>query len=235
MDPRFSSATFTGPGGSRLTWWILGVLAGLYVLQVLLEQWAGLPVVAHLAWADPGSGLFRPWQPVTSFLLNGPAPMSALIEWMVLFFLLPPTLSLYGRREVAAAGLAAWAGAVAITLVLQAPRILQPTATPFLGLEPFLTALLLLFGLARPDARILLFFVIPIRAGWVAWGTGAVAFLVFLYTRSVGASVALFGWCGALAWFYGRSRLAGLRLPRRSRPASSHLKVVRGGHDDLVH
>ncbi|MBN1336256.1 MAG: hypothetical protein JXB39_09870 [Deltaproteobacteria bacterium] len=234
MDPRLSGYPPTRLPGSRLTWWILGVLAGLYVLQVILEQWTGVPIVARLAWWAPGSGLFRPWQPVTAFFLNGPAPFSALIEWVVLFFLLPPTLSLFGRRGVALASIAAWAGAVAITLPLQFLGVIQAGSAPFLGLEAFITTLLLLFGLSRPDARILLFFVIPIRAAWVAWGTGAVAFLLFLYTRGVPSSVAFFGWCGALAWFRGRDLFSGRRRgPVRRR--SSRLHALPGGRDPYVH
>ncbi len=235
MDPRLSGHAAVRPPGSRLTWWILGVLAGLYVLQVVLEQWMGLPVVARLAWWDGASGLFRPWQPATAFLLNGPDPLGAVIDWVVLFFLLPPTLSIFGRRGVTGASAAAWACATVVTLVLQLVRILQPGASPFLGLEPFITALLLLFGLSRPDARILLFFVLPIRAGWVAWGTGAVAFLVFLYSRGTGASLAFFGWCGALAWLRGRGALARLGSRRPPRRSPGRLRVLPGGHDDLVH
>jgi len=233
MDPRIAGWSPASPPGSRLTWWILGILAGLYVVQVVLERWVGIPVVALLAWGNPG--LFRPWQPVTAFLFNGPTPIAALIEWVVLFFLLPPALSLSGRGAVARISVAAWAGAVGATLALQATGVLEPAVSPYLGLEPFITALLLLFGLARPDARILLFFVIPLRAAWVAWGTGAVTFLLFLFSREVGPSIAFFGWCGALAWYVARTRLP--RLPRRRSPPrpTGRLHVLPGGRDDLVH
>jgi hypothetical protein len=238
MNGSCGSTLRVGPAWTPLVRAVLAALVGLYVLQLLVEHWAGVPVTARLAWWGPGSGLFQPWQPVTSFLLNGPDPVGAVISWVVLWFFLPPAEGFLGRRRLLGLLALSWVGAVGATLPLQLAGVIQGGG-PYLGIHCFLTALLVVFGLSVPDARILLFFVIPVRASWVAWGTGLVSLLFFLYSRALGSSIAFFGWAAAVAWMLGAGRVdRWLGRFRRRRPAR-RFGVIEGqrgrGPGDWVH
>ncbi len=195
-----------GPKLTRLTRNLLIALVALYMIQLVLENWLGLPVLAYVAWWGPSgsSGLgamFKPWQPLSAFLINGPTPVAALVDWLVLFFFFPPAEEILGKKGTFSVLATSWFVAVLVSLPLLFLHVISAPA-PYLGLNCFLTALVVVFGLSRPHARILLFFVIPIKAGWVAWGTGFIAVLYFLYERSLGSSIAFFGWCGAVVWMY---------------------------------
>lgn len=174
-------------------------LFGLYVTQLIADTWLGLPVTQWLALHPIGSG-WMPWQPLTSLLLNG-SPLGAMLDWLVLFFFMGTTERLLGtRRFIQAVGASVGVAAVATTF-FDAVGILAPApGSVFLGLEPVMLALLVLFGLTIPNARIMLFFVLPIRASWVAWASGLLSLLTFLATRELSASMALGGWLGGYLW-----------------------------------
>ena len=75
-----------GPPMTPLTRDLLIALLALFVIQLLAENWLGLPVLAKLAWWPFSSGSFEPWQPVTAFLINGPSPVEALLDWLMIYF-----------------------------------------------------------------------------------------------------------------------------------------------------
>lgn len=229
--------SFMAPSTTSTGRRILVALVAIYVVQLVLEQWFRLPVVDLLAWSGPSSGTFRPWQPVTAFLINGPGPLSALMDWLILFFFWRPAEEALGRRLLFRLLLVTWLTAVLVTLpLLMVGAVVAPSA--YLGLNCFLTGLLVVFGLSNPGANILLFFVVPVPAWLMAWATGLVSFLFFLYLRSVGASVAFFGWVGAMAFMYVRTRrldpLAWVRrrMARRRQPRGQAIRFPGGNRAD---
>ena len=185
---------------------VLLALFTLYVAQLLLpgvlETW--------LAWQPSGQG-FLPWQPLTAFVLGGPTPFTACLEWLAVFFLLAPVERGLGTRDAWFGLGAAWASAVVLGLVLTAVGAVTVPAGGFLGLAPLLAALVGFFGWANPGARILLAFIIPVRADLVAWATGLLSFLYLLYARDLGSALAFGAWAGAWAWM----RLGGTGALRR--------------------
>jgi membrane associated rhomboid family serine protease len=126
------------------------------------------------------------------------------------------------------------ATAIVLALALQFVGALHGGSV-FLGIHAQLAALLVIFGLTRPSATILLFFVLPIRASIVAWGTGLLSFLFLITRRDLGSAVAFCAWLGAVAEIAGRPRLtvAWLRWRlRRSSPrpgSSARFHVIDGG------
>lgn len=220
------------PSWGGLTRVVLLVSAGLYVAQLLGESWLGLPVYSTLAWWPFGSGQFQIWQPLSSNLLNGPDPLGALLSWIALYYFLPPAEQALGRRGVARAAAFVLAVCIGSGLLLQLVGAVVG-AGPAAGPGALLMALLVVFGLTRPNATILLFFVLPIRALWLAWGSGLLALLYFLATRSLGSAVWLAAWVAAWLWLRGvwtPLRRAWLRarywwLHRRLR----RLEVIEGG------
>lgn len=232
-----------GDNWTPLTRNVLVTLFAIYVVQLLV----GDPMVAALAWQPLGEG-FRPWQVFTAFLLGGPDPLSAVIDWLLLFFLIAPLDRLLGRASFLRAVGVSWLVAVVVTLGLVGTGLVSQTG-PYLGASPLLAALVALMGFMMPGATFLLMFVIPIKAGIIAWGTGLLSFLYLLASRDVGASLAFFGWSGA--WLFlnfrgGFFRRAMLRWKRdRIQKRLQKFEVIEGGKgqapkrksgtDDWVH
>ncbi|MFN7143909.1 MAG: hypothetical protein ACK4YP_09050 [Myxococcota bacterium] len=184
-----------GSNWSPLTRNVIVTLFAIYVVQLL----SGGAMVDLFAWQPFGAG-FKAWQVATAFLLGGPNPITAVLLWLGLFFFLAPVDNMLGRRALFQALGVSWVVAVVVSAALLATGAIG-MAGPYLGLGPFLTALVALFGFLLPNAQILLFFVIPVRAIWLAWISGLLSFLFLLYARDLGSSLVFFAWGGAAAWF----------------------------------
>src|SRR5688500_12634415 len=91
---------FMGPRLTPLAKWVMGGLFALYVLQILLESWAKVPVTPFLAFFPVGSDGFFPWQILTYPLVQG-EPMNLLWQELALFFFLSPVEENFGRSGVA--------------------------------------------------------------------------------------------------------------------------------------
>ncbi len=211
---------------------ILVVLVGSYVAQLLVgrvmhvDQWFFL-------WSFD-SPYWKPWQLLTHVVFNG-TPIQAFIDWLVLFFFLGSVERLMGKEGFIRGMAVAFGVAVSVTLLLDIAGVLGSGGT-HIGLRPFWMALFLYFGLSMPNARILLMFVLPIKASWVAWGSGLLGLLYFLYAPSLTTSMGLFGWIGAYGYMQGFREL---RDHYKARKAAKdiqrdlvHLQVLKGGRTD---
>jgi hypothetical protein len=111
-----------------------------------------------------------------------------------------------------------------------------------------LAALLVIFGLSRPNATILLMFIIPIKAAWVAWGSGLLCLLHLLSDRDMSSAMWLSGWISGYLWIRGgiEQPLKRFWLRRKHTKIKKRLStfdVIEGGKgwgsssdgDDLVH
>ena len=221
-----------GPNWTPLTRTVLVGFFAIYVVQLLLRG----TLEAWLAWQPIGEG-FAPWQPFTSFLLQGPTPITALIDWIVLYFLLAPLEGILGRKGFLQAIGLCWAVAVAATLALLATGLVQQVGM-VLGISPLISALFALFGFLMPNAVIMLMFVLPIRAIWIAWGTGLLTFLFLLYSHELSSALAFFAWGGAWLWIAMRGggyRRLMLRWKKsRIERQLSRFEVIEGGRGDGV-
>ena len=237
------------PGGfgfdvTDLTRRVLVALVGMYVAQLVLSEWVGVPLMAWLSWQWPPSGTFYPWQVVTAYLLNGPTPMAAFFDWLAIFFFLGPAERALGKQGLLRSVLIT----MAVSAVLGFGLLLTGAVVargPFIGLNPLITALVVIFGLANPNARILLFFIIPIKASWIAWGSGLFALLNFLAFRDLDSTLWLSGWLGGYltirAWeaggydkLLGRGRKRAAGPAKRKPDATSRAKkkgfeIIEGG------
>jgi len=227
-----------GGFGVRVTPLARGVLIALvsiYVAQLVAVHWLRLPIDRWLYLWPVGSGNWAPWQPFTALLLNNHIqPLVAALDWLMLAFFIAPVQDLLGTQRFKKAIATSVVIAVVATTLLDLTGALLPHSQ-FVGLNPIITALIVLFGLSIPHARILLFFVIPIRAGWVAWGSGLIILLYFLSQRDLGSSLALFGWVGAWAWLNSGDWWTRLRRRKQARDMEKELSrftVLQGGRDD---
>ncbi len=220
-----------------LTKQVLIILFSLYVAQLLAESWLGLPVTSWLAWWPISSGRFQPWQPLTCWLLGAAEPLRQLFAWIVLYFFLPPAERALGRTGLKRLTIAVVVACAVLGMAMDALGVTRGAGAQ-LGIEPLLSAYLVVFGLAHPGASILLFFVLPVRAIWIVWGSGVIALLSFLATRGFPSALVVIGWVVAWAWM-NRSRLrrSGLSLGQRSSHARTQRKlrrfeVLEGGRED---
>lgn len=185
---------------------VLIALVSMYVAQLLAMQWLGLPLMELGAWWPFASGGFHIWQPLTAPFLQGPDPFGALLGWVMVFFFFSPAEQTVGRNGLLQAAGAAYAATLVLGFLGLWSGAVSVAGIPYFGLEPFLTMLVVLFGLTRPNAQILLFFVLPIRASWVAWGSGLLALLYFLFSRDLDSLSVLTGWIGGYLWLQARAK-----------------------------
>ena len=169
-----------------LTKLLLIVLIGLFMVQKILESWLGFPMLATFGWRPFGQG-FEPWQPFTAFFLNG-SVMRAFFDWLFLFFILPAVEPMFTQDRLRRFAISTYFGTIAIGFLMLLTGAVRNTGVWF-GIEPFLAALLVIFGLSRPNATILLMFILPIKAAWVAWGSGLLCLLHLLDGRDLGSAM----------------------------------------------
>ena len=158
-----------GGGGVQftpLTKMLLMFLVGLFIAQKVLES-VGFPMLATFGWMPFGQG--QPWQPFTGWFLNG-SVMRAFFDWLFLFFILPAVEPMFTLERLKRFAFFTYFGSIIVGfLMLLTDRSHQRRLVWHRAL---LAALLVLFGLSRPNATILLMFIIPIKA---AWWRGALA------------------------------------------------------------
>ncbi len=231
MHPQGSGGGF-GLNMTPLSRKILVTLVVAYLLQLVLSHW--FPVTQWLAMWPVRSGAWRPWQPLTFLLLNGALPWP-LIEWFFLASFLGSVEQMLGRKRFIRGWLVAHFSGVIGALVLDVAGLL-PGGEPALGLSTVWTALIVYFGLSQPHAEIRLMGILPIRAGWMAWGMGLLALLYFVANPSPRWALALFAWIGAWAWIRGlrqvRDHLAARKAAQDIQRDLVHLQVLQGGRDD---
>lgn len=227
-------STGGGPSFTPLSKTILITLFALYVVQQLAERWMGLPVFQTLAWW-PFRGGFQPWQPFTAFALNG-GVLQAFFDWLFLFFLLPPLEQMFNKRQLMRAAISTYLGCIVLGMVLVVMGAVSVKG-PWFGIQPFLAAMLVLFGLSRPNAQIYLFFVLPVKAAWVAWGSGLLCLLYLLSGRDLNSAMWAAGWISGYLWINGGIPRGWKKVVlkwkhQRLQKRLSRFDVIEGGKSD---
>jgi len=192
--------------GSRLTpvgKFMLVVYATVYVLELIGEQWLGMPIYRWLALSPLNSGNFHIWQVVTHPVIHDPgAPIGFLINCLVFYFFAGTIESAIGTRGFLRLYIIAALGGAAAGMIFGG---LSSFGVPSAGMMPSLLALIIVFGLLQPEATILLMFVLPIKAKYISYGTAIVTALTFLAQTNVHGAYHLGGI--GLAWLYFRRPL----------------------------
>jgi membrane associated rhomboid family serine protease len=128
------------------------------------------------------------------------APIAFLLDCLVLYFFSGTIEAALGtRRFLNLYAIAAMGGALAGLLFAG----MASFGLPYAGMMPSLLALIVVFGLLRPESTILLMFVLPIKAKYISYGTIIVTALTFLAKTNPHGAYHLGGI--ALAWLYFRS------------------------------
>ena len=228
MPTTMMSSGFPPP--PKFTKNILIGLLGLYVVELLLQSWIGFPTQL-LGW-HPSSN-FELYQPFTCYLVQGQQPLNVMMSLLMVYFFFPSVQKGYGKKGLIKLlqftfGIGTFWGA----LMIVSGAVAQ--TSPFMGLSPFITASLVVFGLKNPRATILLFFILPIQAAWIAWGTGLFALLNFLFGRTLGAAMICGGWLSGFLFMKARGKI-GLKslykqfTRKRRKKKISQFRVIDGG------
>lgn len=180
---------------------MLIIYAAVYVLELIGEHWLGIPIYGTLALSPLKSGYFHSWQLVTHPVIHDPgAPIGFLIDCLVFYFFAGTIESALGTRGFLRLYILAALGGAAAGLIFSS---LTSFSMPYAGMLPSLLALIVVFGFLNPEATILLFFVLPIKAKYISYGTIIVTALTFLAQTNPHGAYHLGGI--GLGWLYFRS------------------------------
>ena len=221
-------------GFPPLTRWIRHLFIALLVLWVV-ELFAVNFFQAHassLYWFG-FEGDFRPWQLATRYLVQGSDVSSFIFGALALFFGLPALDRTFSRSHWLSWATATVIGGSIIGLLLNGLGVVSGTA---FGWTVFAGSAFTALGLAHPEQEIRLFFVVPVRGAVFAWGTGAVAFLFVLATRSLSSADMLGAWAGVMGWWHllgpGARRRSLLTKGKNVERRAQRFSVVEGGRQD---
>ena len=206
-----------GPGLTLLGRRLLVVYGVLYAITLLSEHWLNIPLYSMLSLRPESPEAFRIWQPFTAPFVHSPyAPLGFLIDCLVLYFFLGTVEGLLGSAGVIRLFLAATLGAEFFGAGF---GHLLGFQAPYAGMMPFLLSLVVVFGLAIPDATILLLFVLPVKARYISYGTILVTVVTLMAKANPQGAYhlggILFGWL-SFRWreSLGQLEIMGLKYRR---------------------
>lgn len=177
-SPLGFGATLTPLGKTMLI-----IYASVYILELICEHWLALPLYGWLALHPFTGGDFQLWQVVTHVVIHDPgAPIGFLINCVVFYFFAGTVESALGTRRFIRLYISAAVGGVVVGLLFSN---LTSFAVPYAGMMPSLLALIVTFGLLQPESVILLFFVLPVKAKIISYGTVIVTALTFLAKANI--------------------------------------------------
>ncbi|MBM74990.1 MAG: hypothetical protein CMK59_06295 [Proteobacteria bacterium] len=217
---------------------ILIGLIGLYIIELLGNSWVDIPLVNILGWW-PGAQ-FEIWQPLTCYLIQGKTPLSALLSILMVYFFFPTVQRRYGKNGLLKMCSLSIGCSTLLSAIFIVTGAILPSQGPFMGILSFVTAAIVVFGLTQPNAQILLFFILPIKAAWIAWGSGLLTLLNFLAFRSLEASMICGGWLGGYLFVYQMKHGSFRKIfvhwnHKRRHKRLSKFTVIDGGKNDTWH
>lgn len=218
-------SSYGSPFGAHLTPWVKRLLIANAVVWLLIATTV-LPVrwaVEFLAF-DPGAVLAKPWTLLTYMFVHVEF-FHLFFNLLMIFFFGPPLEERWGSSEFIKYYLICGAGAVAVSLVFG--------EGPVIGASGAGLGLLLGFALNWPDAPIYVWFVLPVKAKYLALFLGAFSLLAGLQGAG---GVAHFAHVGGLVVGYLYLK-KGWRLSLRLKDLGrrwrrSRLTAVTGGNGE---
>ncbi len=180
---------------------MLIMYAVVYVLELILEHWVGVPIYRLLALSPLGSNQFHLWQFFTHpFLHNPGAPINFLLQCLVFYFFAGTIENALGTRRFLILYVSAAVGGALIGFAFSGLPFLH---APFAGMSPSLLALIVTFGFMHPESTVLFMFILPIKAKFISYGTIIVTTLTFLATVNVFGAYHLGGILFGYLYFRG--------------------------------
>ena len=202
-----------------------------FVAELLLENFAGFPVISLLALNPSVTGIHTLWQLVTYVLVEPPqAVFSMLIGLLFLWWILSPFEMSYGARRTAQLSLA---GTLAASLAALLVGAAVPSAGGLLmGSHPISYAGIAAMAELARGRQMSIFGVVSMTTNQLLLVLCGISVLLFLATKNLVVLAGSLAAIGAGVWFvrWMRRPRAQKKPPKRKRP--SGFKVIEGGRDE---
>ena len=214
---------------------LLIALFGAWIVQIILQNWAGVPVFRILALNTASLGVHTLWQLGTHVLAfpTGPqAVFSMLITLLFLWLMLAPFEQRFGeKRTIQLCVVAALASAIFALMV----GLVVPSPSALYGAQAILLGSIAAFAWSyRGQGRMSFFGVIDMKPVHIIYLVLALSVLMFITSGDAVALAADIGGIGGgmafIEWL--RRPPAGRRRRPKRRKRKSDFGVVRGGRAD---
>jgi membrane associated rhomboid family serine protease len=173
---------------------LLIVLVSIFLLQIVLDRFVGLPFTANFAFTPYLFLSGKLWQLVTYIFLHG-SPFHLFFNALALFMLGPQLESLWGTKKfLTYFFVSAFGGAILHTLIWVSSLFFFPEHSSSLGLIPIVGAsgalygLLMAYGLLFGNSYFLAFFVFPIQARYFVLIIAAIELISSLTSGNQGVA-----------------------------------------------
>ena len=213
---------------------LLIALFGAWIAQIILQNWAGVPMFEMLALDTSSLGVATLWQlgtHVFAFPTGPQAVFSMLIVLLFLWWMLAPFEQRFGQKRTIQLCIVATMSAALLALVI---GMLVPAPSRLYGAQAILLGAIAAFAWSyRGQGRMSFFGVIDMKPVHIIYLVLALSALMFITS---GDAVALAADLGAIGG--GMGFIEWLRRPptrrrrRKRRKKKSSFDVVQGGRAD---
>jgi membrane associated rhomboid family serine protease len=211
---------------------LLIVLFGTWIAQIVLQNWAGLPMFEWFALNTASPGVNTLWQLGTyvfAFPTGPQAVFSMLITLLFLWWMLAPFEQRFGQKRTIQLCVVAALSSALLALIV---GLIVPNPSALYGAQALLLGSIAAFAWSyRGQGRMSFFGVIDMKPVHIIYLVLALSFLMFMTSGdavSLAADIgAIGGGMGFIEWL---RRPPGRRRPRRRKKRkNSSFDVVQGG------
>ena len=195
---------------------LLIALFGAWIMQIILQNWAGVPIFEILALNTAQPGLHTLWQlgtHVFAFPTGPQAVFSMLITLVFLWWMLAPFEQRFGEKRTIQLSIAAALSSAFLALIV---GLLIPTPSPLYGAQAILLGPIAAFAWSyRGQGRMSFFGVIDMKPVHIIYLVLALSALMFITSGDAVALAADIGAIGGgMAFIEWLRRPPGRRRPR---------------------
>ena len=213
---------------------LLIALFGAWIVQISLQNWAGVPIFEFLALSTASPGVNTLWQlgtHVFAFPTGPQAVFSMLIVLLFLWLMLAPFEQRFGQKRTIQLCVVAALSAAFLALIV---GLIVPTPSALYGAQALLLGSIAAFAWSyRGQGRMSFFGVIDMKPVHIIYLVLALSALMFITSGDAVALAADIGAIGGgMAFIEWLRRPPGKRRRRKGRKKKSSFDVVQGGRAD---
>ena len=214
---------------------LLIALFGTWILQIILQNWAGMPIFEFLALSTASPGLNTLWQLGTHVFAFPTGPQSVFSMLIVLLFLwlmLAPFEQRFGEKRTIQLCVAATLSSAFLALIV---GLIVPSPSALYGAQAILLGSIAAFAWSyRGQGRMSFFGVIDMKPVHIIYLVLALSALMFITSGDAVALAADIGAIGGGVAFIEWLRKPPGRRPKwpKRRKKKSDFDVIQGGRAD---
>jgi membrane associated rhomboid family serine protease len=213
---------------------LLIALFGTWILQIIVQNWGGVPAFEFLALDTARPGVRTLWQlgtHVFAFPTGPQAVFSMLIVLLFLWLMLAPFEQRFGEKRTIQLCIVAALSSAVLALIV---GLLVPNPSALYGAQAILLGSIAAFAWSyRGQGRMSFFGVIDMKPVHIIYLVLALSALMFITSGDAVALAADIGAIGGgMAFIEWLRRPPGKRRRRKGRKKKSSFDVVQGGRAD---